>query len=154
MPYAAVRRDGITADRFDRIADRIPEILGWLGERGIAPGGAPFIRYVAVGPGDTFVVEAGVPVAAPVEGDGEVFGAVLPAGRYVSFSHVGHPDRLVEVTASVIEWGAREGLKWDMSEDGGVQRWACHLEIFKTHPMEVPDPADWVTDVALKLADG
>lgn len=151
VAYAAIKRDDITAATFGRIADRVPVILGWLGERGLAPAGAPFLKYNVIGPGDVFEVEAGVPVASPVRSEGEVFGATLPAGRYAGVSFVGHPLRLVDVTASVVAWGARQGLAWDMREDGGAQRWACRLEIFRTHPLEVPDPNEWVTDVALKL---
>ncbi|MGP4023539.1 GyrI-like domain-containing protein [Actinomadura sp. 3N407] len=154
VPYAAIKRDDITAANFARIADRIPVILGWLGGRGIAAAGAPFLKYDVIRPDGTFQVVAGVPLASPVEDDGEIFAATLPAGRYVAFTHAGHPDRLIEITTSVLDWGTGQGFKWDMTESGGAQHWACRLEIFKTHPLEVPDPNDWVTDVAVKLADG
>lgn len=154
VPYAAIRRDGITAGTFARIADRIPVIIGRLGERGIAPAGAPFLRYNVLDEDGSLQVEAGVPLASPIGDDGEIFAATLPAGRYVAYSHTGHPDQLIDVTASILEWGTGRGLTWDMTDTGGARHWACRLEIFKTHPLEVPDPNDWVTDVALKLADG
>jgi hypothetical protein len=39
-------------------------------------------------------MEAGVPVAATVDGDGQVFAGVLPAGRYAVLTNVGHPREL------------------------------------------------------------
>ncbi|TDD73658.1 GyrI-like domain-containing protein [Actinomadura rubrisoli] len=152
VPYVGVKRD-ITPTTFARIADRVPVILEWLAGRGIAPAGAPFLKYNVIDMASTLEVEAGVPLAEPVEGEGEIFAATLPAGRYVTLTHLGHPDELVDVTAGLLDWGTGQGLTWDMTESGNVQRWACRLEIFKTHPLEVPDPNDWVTDLALKLAD-
>ncbi|MQY08070.1 GyrI-like domain-containing protein [Actinomadura macrotermitis] len=149
--YAGVRRT-VTAEAFADIADRIPVILGWLAERGVAPADAPFLKYETIDMPDAFEVVAGVPVAAPVEGDGEVFAASLPAGRYAVHRHHGHPDGLVAATAELIEEGLGEGLAWDMDQDGDGQHWAARLEIFRSHPLEVPDPADWVTDVEIRLA--
>ncbi|WP_242906468.1 GyrI-like domain-containing protein [Actinomadura terrae] len=152
VPYAAVRRN-VTAATVAEIADRVPVILEWLAARGVAPAGAPFIRYEVVDMPGTLVVEAGAPVAAPVEGEGEVYPAALPAGRYVTYTHVGHPARLVEVTAAVLAWGTSQGHTWDRAPAEGGERWACRLEVLKTHPAEVPDPNDWVTDLVLKVAD-
>ncbi|HEY8482562.1 MAG TPA: GyrI-like domain-containing protein [Spirillospora sp.] len=154
VPYASVTRDGITPATFPEIADRIPEIIGWLRERGLAPAGAPFLKYDVIGPGDTFRVQAGVPLPSPVEDDGEIVSATLPAGGYVACLHTGHPDRLAEVAQAVVAWGTAQGLTWDRTESGGTVRWAAYLETFLTHPKEVPDPGKWVTEVALKLADG
>jgi hypothetical protein len=51
-----------------RAADRIPEIVGWLGEHGAAPAGAPFLRYRVIDMEGTVVVEAGVSVSDSVVG--------------------------------------------------------------------------------------
>ncbi|MBT2211210.1 GyrI-like domain-containing protein [Actinomadura sp. NEAU-AAG7] len=152
VPYVAVRRN-VTPATFAEIADRVPVILGWLAARGVAAAGAPFLRYEIIDMPGTLGVEAGVPLAAPVEGEGEIHPATLPAGRYVTYTHVGHPERLVEITAAVLAWGTSRGLAWDMEHTDQGERWACRLEVFKTHPAEVPDPDDWVTDLVLKLAD-
>ncbi|QXJ20633.1 GyrI-like domain-containing protein [Actinomadura graeca] len=152
VPYVAMRRD-VTLTTFARIADRIPVVLEWLSGRGIAPAGAPFLRYNVIDMAGTLEVEGGVPLAAAVEGEGEIFPGTLPAGRYVTYTHTGHPDQLVDVTAAVLGWGTDQGLAWDREDGERGERWACRLEVFKTHPLEVPDPNDWVTDVTLKVAD-
>ena len=32
-----------------------------------------------------------------------------------SMRHTGHPDELIDVTASLREWATQEGLTWDFS---------------------------------------
>jgi DNA gyrase inhibitor GyrI len=109
--YVGVRRV-VTMATMNEIADRIPEIIGSLAERGVAPTDAPFLRYLRVDMAGEIEVEAGVPVSVPMAES-----AVLPAGRYVTITHVGHPDGLADLTAAVLAWGDEQGLDWDV-EDG------------------------------------
>lgn len=145
--YVSITRT-VTMTTIAEIADRIPELVGWLVARGAAPAGAPFLKYNAVDMDGELEVEAGVPVATPVPGDREVAAAVLPGGRYAVLTHVGHPDGLAERTAELLAWAGREGLAWDAA--GG--RWAARLEEYHTNPAEQPDPALWTTGIAIKLA--
>lgn len=122
QPYVAVR-GLVTMQTFPEIADRMPELFGWLGARGIEPVGAPFFKYNVIDMERELEVEAGVPVAAPVEGDGTVFGGILPAGRYASVTHVGHPDELLDVTSALLDWAAAQSLALDQSDTDRGQRW-------------------------------
>ncbi|KAB2349458.1 GyrI-like domain-containing protein [Actinomadura rudentiformis] len=151
QPYVAVKR-WIAWTEFPVIADRLPEIIGWLAARGIQPAGAPFFRYVTIGGEQDGEVEAGVPVAAPVEGEGDIYAGVLPPGRYASVTHVGHPDQLAGVTTDLLGWAAEQGLTWDMSEDDEGEHWACRLELYHSDPAEQPDMGKWETELAFKLA--
>src|SRR5487761_275577 len=67
------------------------EVFGWLDARGIAPAGPPFWKYNVIDMAQNLEVAAGCPVAEPVTGDGRVVAGVLPAGRYATLRHVGHP---------------------------------------------------------------
>ena len=51
-------------------------------------------------------VEAGAPVAAAVAGDDRVVSGELPAGRYATLTHVGHPSELVAATEALLDWAA------------------------------------------------
>ena len=154
----AVRRR-VTMQTFDEVVDRIPEILGWLAARGVAPAGPPFLRYLGIDMARELEVEAGVPVAdvVPVDDDADVDGelraGVLPAGRYVTLAQVGHPDALVEVTAELLEWGDRQGLVWDSEPSSDGERWGCRLESYLTDPREEPDMNRWTVELAFRLAD-
>jgi len=151
QPYAAIRARVTMAD-LGTLGARFGEVFAWLGARGLEPAGAPFWRYNVIDMARKLEVDVAVPVAAAVDGDGRVVSGVLPAGRYATLTHVGHPSELAGVTKTLLDWAAGEGLTWDMSlgEDG--ERWGARLEIYLTDPSEEPDMSKWVTELAFRLA--
>jgi len=52
------------------IPQRLGEVFAWLGKQGIAPAGAPFIRYLVIDMDALLDSELGVPVATALSGDG------------------------------------------------------------------------------------
>jgi effector-binding domain-containing protein len=152
QPYVAIRRT-ITMHTFPEVADRLPEVFGWLAARGVAPAGPPFFRYLMIDMEHELDVEAGVPVAAPVDGEGEVLAGVLPAGRYAVTTHVGHPDELIAVTGAFLDRATAAGLSWDATETDRGTRWGCRLEVLHTDPAEEPDMNKWEPQLAFRLAD-
>ena len=87
-----------------------------------------------------------------MDGDDHVVSGVLPAGRYATVTHVGHPSELMEVTKALLEWAAAQGLTWDVSAADGGERWGSRLEIYLTDPGEEPDMSKWQTQLAFRLA--
>ncbi|NBH11041.1 GyrI-like domain-containing protein [Amycolatopsis sp. SID8362] len=150
--YVAERAT-VTIPEFPRIADRLPPLIGTLAANGVALAGAPFFRYRVLHPGMRFTVEAGVPVDGGFEAEDPAFADELPAGRYGLDTYVGAPDGLAAATASVLEWGAAEGIDWDRREGPDGEEWGCRLEVLRSNPLEVPDPAQWVTDLLFRIAD-
>ena len=63
-------------------AVRTGEVFGWLGARGLAPAGPPFLRYDVIDIARQIEIDNGVPVAAPVDGEsnGEFWPAYFPPG--------------------------------------------------------------------------
>jgi effector-binding domain-containing protein len=98
-------------------------------------------------------VEAGIPVGAVPVPEGGIRVGVLPAGRYVTTTHTGHPDALFDTAGAVLAWAEERGLRWDLTESGGVVRWGCRLESYLTDPRVEPDPAKWRIELAFRLAD-
>ena len=129
------------------------EVFGWLAARGGVPAGPPFWKYNVIDMDRSLEVEAGVSLAEPVPGDDRVLAAVLPAGRYATLRHVGHPDTLMAATAALLDWAAAKGLKWDMSPSPEGERWGGRLEIYHSDPVNEPDMTKWVTELAFRLAD-
>src|SRR4029453_17134026 len=117
------RRESITMTEFARVADHLPTMFGWLAERGVQITGAPFFRYRVIDMAAELVVEAGIPLAEPIEVDEPVFVDVLPAGRFAPVPHVGHPDELIGVTASLLDWAQRRGLRWDVTPTPEGEVW-------------------------------
>jgi effector-binding domain-containing protein len=152
QPYVAIRAR-VAMSEIPGLGARLGEVFGWLGARGLPPAGAPFFRYNVIDMARELEMEAGVPVAAAVEGDGHMVSGVLPAGRYATLTHVGHPSELVGVTETLQDWAAAQGLTWDMSPGPDGDRWGCRLEIHLTDPAQEPDMSKWETQLAFRLAD-
>lgn len=150
QPYAAIRTR-VPMSRLASVAPLNAEALAYLQRLGVAPDGAPFFRYLVVDMEGELEVEAGWPTAELVAGDGRVESGTLPAGRYVVVTHRGHPDQLREATAALLEWGAEQGVRWDVSADG--TRWGARIEFSLTDPAEEPDMNNWETELAILLAD-
>jgi effector-binding domain-containing protein len=152
QPYVAIR-SRVTMAGLGGLGARFAEVFGWLGAHGLAPAGAPFFKYNVIDMMRELEVEAGVPVAAAVDGDGQIVSGVLPAGRYATVMHAGHPSGLQEATKALLDWADGLGLTWDMSPDDNGDRWGSRLEIYLTDPSQEPDMAKWQTELAFRLAD-
>ena len=128
------------------------EVFAWLADRGVAPAGPPFWKYNVIDMEHGLEIEAGVAVAAPVQGNERVLAGVLPTGRYLTVLHRGHPETLRNATAGMLDWAAAHGLAWDMSLSPEGERWGCRLEIYRTDPQAEPDMTKWETELAFRLA--
>lgn len=144
-----------TMTELAKVADRIPEIVGWLAERGSHPAGPPFFRYHVIDMAAPLVVEVGFPVPdnAALASAGDVTVGTIPAGRYVTTVHHGHPDGLADATGALLHWAAAEGLTFDRHDTDAGEAWAGRFEHYLTDPDEQPDMAEWDTALAFKLAD-
>jgi hypothetical protein len=151
QPYVAIRT-WVPMSGLAGVAALHPEVFAWLGARGLAPAGAPFFKYNVIDMARELEVEAGVPVAAPADGDGTVLSGVLPAGRYAMLTHVGHPSELADATGDLLDWAAGRGLSWDVSPGDRGERWGGRLEIYLTDPSAEPDMSKWETQLVFRLA--
>ena len=151
QPYVYVTDRGVYMGNFAAIADRFGELFGWLAERGIEPDGPVFFKYNLITMPGPMHLEAGVPVGVQPEGDGTVSAGTLPAGRYVTVRHVGHPDGLEQATADLLAWAEGEGLEFDQWQAPDGHAWACRTEWYFSDPVEVPDLNQWETELVFKL---
>jgi effector-binding domain-containing protein len=152
QPYVSIT-GLVTMRTIPEIADRMPEVFGWLAGRGVEPAGAPFFKFNLIDMERELEIEVGVPVAEALDGDDVVRPGVLPAGRYASLSHLGHPQDLIDATARLLDWAAEQGLTWDKHPTDRGERWGCRLELYKSDPAVEPDMNKWETELAFRLAD-
>lgn len=152
QPYAGISA-WVTLETIGSIADRIPEIFGWLGARGVAPAGPPFFRYHVIDMKRQLQVEAGVPVASAIDDDGEIRAGTLPAGQFAVMTHTGAPNTLVAATTQLLDWAQTHGVEWDVSQTEAGEHWGCRVEFYLTNPAEEPDVSKWETQLAFRLAD-
>lgn len=152
QPYAGIS-SWVAMAAVGQVADRIPEIFGWLGAHGVAPAGPPFFRYHVIDMERQLQVEAGVPVASPVQDDGDIRAGTLPAGRFAVMTHTGAPPTLIDATAELLRWAEEQGLAWDMAPTDEGEKWGCRVEFYLADPAEQPDMSKWQTQLAFRLAD-
>ena len=146
--YAGIRMtvpmDGISG----AVDEAFPELFGWLAGNGIAPGGAPFIRYLVIDMAASLQLELGVPVNSPVAGSGRIQPGVLPEGRYAVLRHTGPYDGLMAANAALQQWASEHGAEFDVTDTAEGQAWRSRVEHYLTNPAKEPDPAKWEVDVA------
>jgi effector-binding domain-containing protein len=129
----------------------IGEVFTFLQRQGVPPAGAPFFRYLVVDMDKQLDMEVGWPIASTMSGNGRISAGVIPAGRYATLVHTGHPDELMGVTAALFAWGQQNGIVWQKSADG--QTWGARLEFYLTDPAVEPDMRKWQTELAFLAAD-
>ncbi len=152
QPYVGITSTVTMRDLGEVLPPVAPRVYGWLAGRGISPSGPCFWRYTVVDMANELLVEVGVPVAGPVAGDGTVQAGGLPGGRYVTVTHVGHPDTLEQATGDLLKWAATRGLAWDVTEVDGVQRWGARLEEYLNDPGDGVAMDLWTTNLLFRLA--
>ena len=141
-PYAGIAGETETEREFRSFIDRsFPELFGWLGSRGIAPAGAPFIRYLELSPGgQPLRFELGVPTAAPPDADGPVH-AVGP------YSHA-EVDDLSDARSRLAAWAEREGITLESSATARGTAFHASLERYLTDASREPDWSRWETELS------
>lgn len=147
--YAGVRKQVTMARLGAAIGPGIDEVRQWLDAHGLAPSGAPLVRYFSIDMDRPFDIDIGLQVATPVHGDTQVQSLQLPAGRYAVARYTGTYTGIGTATGEFERWVDEQGLHCKMAGE----RWASRVEIYETNPDEVPDPAQWVTELAFQVAD-
>jgi effector-binding domain-containing protein len=105
-----------------------------LARQGCAPTGPPFARYHLREDG-RFAIEAGFPIDAPVDADGDMRPSSLPGGSVAETLHVGPYEDMTPGYNSLLAWVTLHG-----AEPVG-DPW----EIYLTDPEAEPDPKEWRT---------
>jgi effector-binding domain-containing protein len=156
LPYAGIP---VRAAR-DRLGEVVPgvlgELMGWAAEHDVVPAGPPLIRYRIV---DYRTGDVEADIAVPVEAsclfeDERVVRGELPAGSYATVAHHGGYRTLVDSTAALLEWGRANGVRWSGDVGGEVTSWDGRVEHYIAGPSESPVQSDWLTEIAILVADG
>jgi AraC family transcriptional regulator len=132
-----VKRSGLAA----ALGELYGRIFQYAQQSGAALAGPPFTRYLEWGPG-LIHIEAGMPVAVNVPGEGEIVAGTLPSGPAASTVHTGPYEALHDAHAAVELWIADHGLA------PAGPPWESYI----TDPADYPNPADWKTEIFWPLS--
>jgi len=139
-PFLYMRSQVKSEEIADALASMFVPVFQFATAQAIPFAGYPTARYVSFGPG-LVTIEAGMPIAGPTEGTAEIMVGSLAGGNVVSTIHKGSYDTLT--------LGHEEIQRWMMknNEEAGGAPW----EVYVTDPGEVPDPAEWLTEIIQPL---
>lgn len=152
-PYVYVTFDVPMNDMQRPANEGFPQLFDYIGRHGLTPVGPAFYNYRRIDMANTLEVEAGVLVESAGPGEGAVKAGTLPAGRFVTLTWHGHPDKLMPVTALLVGWSKEMNQPFDVEEKADGDHFACRLELYESDPVEVPDMDDWETILEFKLRD-
>ena len=138
-PQATAQVDVTTArsgigEAFGPALDRL---MSALSERGVAPAGPPFARYLDVSDPQAWQVAVGVPVPSPVDPADDVHPGELPGGRAAVMVHRGSYAGLTDAWTAMEEWARHEG----------VRATGAPWESYPVAMGDVPDEADMRTEI-------
>lgn len=135
-PFLYMRRQVKPEEISDALAGIFGPVFQFATANGIPFAGPPTTRYVSFGPG-LVTIEAGMPVAGAPEGEGEILLGTLVGGTVASTVHKGPYDSLSLGYEAIQKW------MMENNEESGGAPW----EVYITDPGEVPDPAEWLTEI-------
>jgi effector-binding domain-containing protein len=153
QPYMGIRTQVPMKDMSKGV---IPQLLGevsaWLEKQGVAPVGAPFVRFHVINMQEGMDIEMGWPVQSPLSGNNRISAGVLPAGRYASLVYTG-PRNGIKGNKALLDWGAENGLAWDRWDEASGDAFGARFESYLTDPKSEPDQDKWEIEVAIRLAN-
>lgn len=152
QPYMAIRAQVTLHDMPTVLPQILGEVFAWLDHQGVPPAGPPFIRYLVIDMATQLDIELGVPVAIALPGADRISAGALPAGRYATLVYTGVQNGIA-ANAALLDWGARQGIIWQKWATAHGDAWGARIESYLTDPATEPDPAQWATEVAIRLAD-
>jgi effector-binding domain-containing protein len=156
QPYAGIRTQVAMRELPTVIPQYIDEVAAWLGQQGVAPDGPPLMRLhacpITPGPDAMVDITVGWPVANALTGDRRIVADALPAGRYASLIYTG-VENGVEGNGVLMNWAKDQGIEWDHWDIPTGDAFAGRVEYMMDGPDDDPNPENWRTEVAVKLAD-
>jgi AraC family transcriptional regulator len=142
QPILFIRRRVARGELQATLAECFGKLFEHGQKAGLAIAGFPLARYVTTGPG-LWTVESAIPLAAPANGEGEMQAGFLHAGAVALGIHGGVYDDLHGTHAAIERWIEEKGYR----VAGPPWEW------YVTDPGELPNPADWRTEVYWPLAE-
>lgn len=141
-PFLYMRRRIEHHEIAKALGELLPAVFQYASKNGLVFAGPPTCRYCDWSTSGV-TLEAGLPIGAPAKGEGDIQVGTLPAGPAASTIHKGPYDDLNKAHSAIEAWIATNAL----TAAGDP------YEVYLTDPVEVPDPAEWLTEVIWPTAE-
>ena len=118
QPAMVVRRKVAVEELGGVLADILPRVYQHIVQSGQQPAGMPFMRYFSMD-GVSCDIAAGLPVAEPIAGAGDIENHTLPGGQALTALHVGAYEEVGAVWGQVMRRAGELGSEnrfggWDL----------------------------------------
>lgn len=111
LQHTAVVAVSTSTDKIgETMGQAFGQVFAAIGKAGVAPAGPAMCKYTSF-TGESVSYEAGVPVAAPFAGEGEVVGSQIGGVEAAVGMHVGPYDKLVDTYGQMQAWLESQGKK-------------------------------------------
>ena len=138
----------VTLKEWGKANALFPEIFDWLKLQETPPAGPPFYQYMIIGDEENkFHLRAGVITSKLLVEDAEVKTMMIPSGKYVSYIHKGHPDKLSKSHQLILNWAEENGIELANSVNQLGTNWDGVYEFYLTDPAEEPDLNNWQIEI-------
>lgn len=125
-----------------KMAKMLPQVFLYMQQNNIAMTGAPMTVYNNIDEQNgTVIISSGIPTSSRVitPAESEVLCGFLPSQKVVKITLKGNYDHLSEA------WAA--GKKFISESRYELNKNANPFEVYVTDPKEVPNPAEWITEI-------
>jgi len=153
LPYVAIRRTVHMQEIAKDLPPLIPEILSWVDRKKLTQTGPVFFRYLSRDENGVMEAEVGVPISRPAKGDDQVLSGTFPPGNYLAATHTGPYMELRKSHSAMDAYARNNGLKEGGAKGENGSFVGTRAEFYVTHPDEVPDPKNWVTDLSFLVEE-
>jgi effector-binding domain-containing protein len=118
-----------------------PILFAYAMKNGGTPAGHPYAIYYNWDPEGMILMEAGIPLAGPLEGKNDIMAVQTPGGKVVKASHYGAYDK-----SYIVHEALNKYIMVLKMEYAGAP-W----EVYVTNPIDEPDTSKWETIVCYPI---
>lgn len=110
QPFLAIRVRTPVQELPSMLGQSYGAIMAYLGQLGKQPAGMPFVAYYNQDMQD-LDVEIGIPTAEILSGDGDIYGAEIPAGRVAECTYTGSYNKMQPAYEQLAQFVAEQGVQ-------------------------------------------
>jgi len=135
-PIVSIRYKCTIPELSQKLGQTMMNVINYLGTKNIPPRGAPVAIFHETRDQQTDV-EAGIPVAGPIEVEGQIKNSQTPEGKAAFTLYTGGYDKIAPAYDTITSWLQEKGIK------GSGVWW----EIYLSDPRKEPDQNKWKTEI-------
>jgi effector-binding domain-containing protein len=110
QPTFSIRTTTSVRDLAQVLGKAFSAIIGYLGELGEQPVGAPFVAYYNMDM-ENLDIEIGFPIARTLPSKGDIQAGAMPGGKYATCLHIGPYNEVGSAYDALTQWMQENGYE-------------------------------------------